>query len=130
MQVDSSAADQNAVREIDELELFGDNEASKVADQIPAKPHDAMEVDQIQKPDTNAAATVSFEELLLMRLTFELTASGGGKMRSQYFLDKLEEIIPEFDDYKKITHALINMNEPDLPVIDHKEERIRPYPSG
>lgn len=62
---------------------------------------------------------VSFEEILLLRLTFELNRSTKDK-RTQYYLDRLEEIVPEIDDYRKITFALANMDEPDLPFIDPK----------
>ena len=71
-----------------------------------------MEVDEV-------TGTVTFEEILLLRLTFELNRSTKEK-RTQYYLDRLEEIVPEIDDYRKITFALASMDEPDLPFIDPK----------
>lgn len=81
-----------------------------------------MEVDDV-------SGDVSFEEILLLRLAFELNRSTKEK-RSQYYLDRLEEIVPEYDDYRKITFALANMEEPNLPIVDPKVEKISPYPKG
>ena len=74
-------------------------------------------------------SNVTFEEILLLRLAFELNKSTKEK-RSQYYLDRLEEIVPEYDDYRKITFALADMEEDNLPFIDPKEEKISPYPRG
>ena len=84
-----------------------------------------MEVDHVSP----SSEVVTFEEILLLRLTFEMNESTK-YMRSQAYLDRLEEIIPEFDDFRKITYAIADMAEPDLPLIDLEEEKIRPYPKG
>ena len=81
-----------------------------------------MEIDE-------GLSNVTFEEILLLRLAFELNKSTKDK-RSQYYLDRLEEIVPEYDDYRKITFALAEMEEDNLPFIDPKEEKISPYPRG
>ena len=84
---------------------------------------------EIDEDDDLSKGPVTFEEILLLRLTFELNRSTKDQ-RSLFYLDRIEEIIPEYDDYRKITFALANMEEPDLPQIDPKAEKISPYPSG
>ena len=68
----------------------------------------------IDEDDDTSKGPVTFEETLLLRLTFELNRSTKDK-RSQKYLDLIDEIVPEFDDFRKITFALVNMEEPDLP---------------
>lgn len=83
-----------------------------------------MELDEVPP------GPVTFEEVLLLRLAFELNKSTAFK-RSQFYLDRLEEIVPEFEDYRKITLALARMDEPNLPVIDPKDDKqCNPYPKG
>jgi len=72
--------------------------------------------------DEQVLGPISFEEILLLRLAFELNKSTAFK-RSQFYLDRLEEIVPEFDDYRKITFALANMAESDLPFINPKDDK-------
>ena len=72
---------------------------------------------------------VTFEEVLLLRLTFELNRSNKS-LRSPYYLERLLDIVPEFDDYRKITLAIVDMDEENLPEIDYKDEDIKPYPAG
>ena len=50
--------------------------------------------------------------------------------RTPCYVDRLAEIIPEFDEYRQILFALAKMDEINLPVIDPKDETINPYPKG
>ena len=82
-----------------------------------------MDVDESeQKP-------ITFEEVLLLRMAFELNRSTSN-LRTQYYLDALERILPEFREYRAITFAICHMDEPDLPQIDPAVEKIWPYPEG
>ena len=64
-----------------------------------------MEVDEGFTPQ----GLITFEEVLLLRLTFELNRSNKSH-RSPTYLESLSDLVPEFDDYRRITLALINMD--------------------
>lgn len=83
----------------------------------------------VHGPDEKPLGDINFEEVLLLRLTYEINRSTRNQ-RSQAYLDKLQEIVPEYEDYRKITFALANMEEACLPVVDPKVETIKPYPKG
>ena len=88
----------------DEIEMRGGNPDKMDVDEVPESP-------------------ITFEEILLLRLAFELNRSTKDR-RSQYYIERLEEIMPEFEDYRKITWALASMPEKDLPVIDPRVGQI------
>lgn len=48
--------------------------------------------------------------------------------RTQKYLDHLEDMVPEFEDYRKIWYAIANMSEQNLPIIDPKQDGVKPYP--
>jgi hypothetical protein len=50
----------------------------------------------------------------MLRLVFEI-AEAMSHSRSQEFSDYLESIVPDFDDYRRIIHAVIALEERDLP---------------
>ena len=59
------------------------------------KEHDnEMDVDE----EVSALGSITFEEVLLLRLAFELNRNTSNQ-RSQYYLDRLEHILPEFREY-------------------------------
>ena len=75
---------------------------------------------------------VTFEELLILRLTFEINQSTR-EMRLEEYLDRLNEIVPEYEAYRQILYALAAMPEPDLPHVDATGgavKDIKPYPKG
>ena len=51
-------------------------------------------------------------------------------MRLEEYLDRLNEILPEYDMYRQILFAIAMMPEPALPHISAKENEIKPYPKG
>ena len=53
-----------------------------------------MDVDE----EVSALGSITFEEVLLLRLAFELNRNTSNQ-RSQYYLDRLEHILPEFREY-------------------------------
>ena len=79
--------------------------------------------------DEEALGLPTFEEVLLLRLAFELNRNTADQ-RSQYYLDRLEFILPEFREYQMITMALCKMPEQNLPRIDEAEQKLSPYPVG
>lgn len=85
---------------------------------------------QPENVDMEPEEEVSFEEVLLMRLVFELNDAIKGT-RSPEFTDFLDSIIPAFDEYRKIILAVINLKEHDLPKnAATAESNISPYPQG
>ena len=76
-----------------------------------------------------SAGPVTFEEVLLLRLAFELNRSTS-RMRTATYLDRLEEIIPEFEEFRQITLALAEMPEQCLPDVDPADKELNPYPKG
>lgn len=123
--------------ELDADDLFGEKEESKLdfasAQKFGASAMeddgDRMEVDEKAASEELPMGPVTFEEMLLLRLAFELNRSTRDR-RTQYYLDRLDEIVPEYEDYRKICFALASMDEPNLPFIDPKVEKIRPFPKG
>ena len=74
--------------------------------------------------------SVSFEEVLLLRLIFEIT-DAIRQTRSQAFVERLDEIVPEFDEYRRIIMAILALKEDNLPKISSfNETQIKPYPAG
>lgn len=59
---------------------------------------------------------ISFEEVLMLRLVFEI-AEAMRQTRSQEFTDYLESIVPDFEDYRRIIHAVIAIKERNLPQV-------------
>ena len=55
---------------------------------------DRMEVDEKAASEELPVGPVTFEEMLLLRLAFELNRSTRDR-RTQYYLDRLDEIVPE-----------------------------------
>lgn len=71
---------------------------------------------------------ISFEEVLMLRLVFEITEAMKGT-RSEEFMEYIESIVPEFDEYRRIILAVINLEEHNLPQSAATAEiNIKPYP--
>lgn len=141
----SALENDSAKRELDEYDLFSgapqpdanvEMKAEDAADgkadpsgSIDAAAKEGTGEDQGMDVDESEQGPITFEEVLLLRMAFELNKSTSS-LRTQYYLDALERILPEFREYRAITLALCHMDEPDLPQIDPSVEKIWPYPEG
>ena len=72
---------------------------------------------------------ISFEEILFLRLSLEISRNAHF-CQTQEAADRLDRIVPEFEDYKAILDAITKMPEPNLPKFAPNQEIDSPYPSG
>lgn len=74
--------------------------------------------------------TITFEEVLLLRLAFEMT-DAMKHTRSSEYTNFLTSIVPEFEEYRLILNAIMNLPEENLPrSAAITESKIKPYPVG
>lgn len=81
--------------------------------------------------DKEVSDPINFDEVLLLRLTVEICRSTRG-MRTAEFMDALDDLIPDTDDFKAILQAILHMPEENLPKLDMNrlDEKMSPYSAG
>lgn len=66
---------------------------------------------------------MTFEEVLFLRILYEFSKTFG-RERSVEFMEKLDDILPDFDDYQRIFNYFLTELPPDSKTGSNQENRL------